>query len=249
MAVYVFLLQFKRSKTLFFSHFSTRNKINAMYSGAQDSRSVEYFHVYVREIAANAGESGTERYASVVYLHRFSVPHFHFCSHSHGLQLPENHPRSYFVGKGSLYAAVQHAYPALRIPCGLPLGDDFFAIFVKFHLQPVLIVRAAAETIVIGMVQPSILYFFHGSYSPLSFNTFHIYGTERACRAEIFACSATYAAFLVYHREFRGVRVIGKLRDHLYGTGRTMSCAIAAGNTFGHGEAVFGNPDGSTGLY
>lgn len=68
-------------------------------------------------------------------------------------------------------------------------------------------------------------------------------------RAQVFACSATYAAFLVYYRYLARIFIVRVGRYHLYCTGGAMSGAVATFNFVGVDYAVFCNPYGVPYLY
>ena len=79
--------------------------------------------------------------------------------------------------------------------------------------------------------------------------TFNVYGTERACRAEILAGSATDAAFHIDCRNLYRIKIMGIRGDHLYRPGRTMACAVTALQAVGQRYAILFYPYGMTDLF
>ena len=78
---------------------------------------------------------------------------------------------------------------------------------------------------------------------------FYVNGTERPGGTEVFASSATDTAFCVYDRQFQGVGVIGNAGQHLYGSGRAVSGAVAASHAIGVDDTIFVDVDGVADLY
>ena len=76
------------------------------------------------------------------------------------------------------------------------------------------------------------------------FVTFDIDGAERTRRTEVFASSATDAAFGVDNGYLERTRVGSILRNHLNGACRAMAFAIAAGHAVSIHHAVLFNPYG-----
>ena len=60
------------------------------------------------------------------------------------------------------------------------------------------------------------------------FVSFYMNCGQRPCRAKVFACSASDAPFLIHYRNPERLRVVRILPYHADGSGRTVSCAIAA---------------------
>lgn len=77
----------------------------------------------------------------------------------------------------------------------------------------------------------------------------HIYGTEGTRRTEVLAGSATDTPLCVHYGYLRRVGIIGIVRHHLYGTCRTMACAVAACHTVGQRQTVVLHPNSVTCLY
>ena len=78
----------------------------------------------------------------------------------------------------------------------------------------------------------------------MHFVTFDIDGAERTRRTEVFASSATDAAFGVDNGYLERTGVGSILRNHLDGACRAMAFAIAAGHAVGIHHAVLFNPYG-----
>ena len=77
------------------------------------------------------------------------------------------------------------------------------------------------------------------------FISFHINGAKRSGRAKVFAGTAADALVFVHgwhlHRTVRTFVV-----NHLDGSRRAMSCAVAATDTVSQDDAIFLNPHGMT---
>ena len=91
------------------------------------------------------------------------------------------------------------------------------------------------------------------SDGPVNLMPHHIDGGERTCRTEILAGSAAYALLGVDGRYHKVLAVIALLaaasvtvvpleRHHLYGSGRTMPCAVAALLAVPHRDTVVHHP-------
>ena len=80
------------------------------------------------------------------------------------------------------------------------------------------------------------------------FMTFYINRAEGACRAQVFAGTATDAACLVDRGDIDRVFVVGIERHHLDGTCRAVTFAVAAIHVVGHADAVVLQPHGMTNL-
>ena len=76
--------------------------------------------------------------------------------------------------------------------------------------------------------------------------TFNIYCAERTRRTQVFARTATYAAFLVHHRNFNRSLIVGIGSYHCYCAGGTMARTVAAFHSVCERYAIFLNPHGMT---
>ncbi len=65
---------------------------------------------------------------------------------------------------------------------------------------------------------------------------------ERTRGTQIFADPASDTPFGIDSRYFKRSVVAWNRRNHAYGAGRAMSCAVAAFYALGFGKAVFRNP-------
>ena len=73
---------------------------------------------------------------------------------------------------------------------------------------------------------------------------FHIDGTKRTGRTEVFACAATDATLCVDNRNLDGGRIAAFGRHHLYRSRRAMAGAVAAFHAIDQRYAILSDPYG-----
>ena len=80
----------------------------------------------------------------------------------------------------------------------------------------------------------------------MSFMSFHIDGTERTCRTQIFACAAPDAPFGIHNGDSDRVHIVTVGRNHQYCARRAMTGTVAALHTVGQRNAILPDPYGMT---
>ena len=76
--------------------------------------------------------------------------------------------------------------------------------------------------------------------------SFHIDGTERSGRAQVFTCAATDTPFGIDDRNLDGTRVIAVRGNHQYGSRRAMAGTVATIHAIGQRNTVLFYPYGVT---
>ena len=74
--------------------------------------------------------------------------------------------------------------------------------------------------------------------------SFHIDGTERSCRTQVFTRSAPDTPLGIDNRNPDGVHIVTVGGDHQYRSRRTMTGTIATLHTVGQRNAILSDPYG-----
>lgn len=82
----------------------------------------------------------------------------------------------------------------------------------------------------------------------MHFVALYVDGTERLCRTEVLACSATDASAHIYGRELESVLIAFVDRHHDDGSRRTVAGTVAAFHSIRKDDAVLLRPDGMANL-